>query len=124
MIEWSEAFGNAQIYLHRDDAEWVMRPAPCIQFWDGEYDAPSRAAFVSFGAAAISGRDCASLAGRRRSKGALLSGDIIQVVPDTRFVSFMWSYPNYIPLNALTVGASSMPLNRTSSTASTAPFRK
>jgi hypothetical protein len=33
----------------------------------------------------------------------LLSGDTIQVVPDRRFVSFMWSYPNYIPLDARTV---------------------
>ncbi|MCX7380284.1 MAG: MBL fold metallo-hydrolase, partial [Alphaproteobacteria bacterium] len=37
--------------------------------------------------------------------GALLTGDIIQVVPDRRFVSFMRSYPNLIPLNAATVRA-------------------
>ena len=36
-------------------------------------------------------------------KGALLSGDIIQVVPDCKHVSFMWSYPNYIPLSAVAV---------------------
>ncbi len=30
----------------------------------------------------------------------LLSGDIVQVIPDRRFVSFMWSYPNLIPLPA------------------------
>ena len=35
--------------------------------------------------------------------GALLTGDIIQVVQDRRFVSFMWSYPNYIPLPASAV---------------------
>ena len=29
-----------------------------------------------------------------------MSGDIIQVVPDRRWVSFMYSYPNYIPLAA------------------------
>src|SRR5947207_5815756 len=34
----------------------------------------------------------------RRSKGALLTGDIIQVVQDRRYVSFMRSYPNLIPL--------------------------
>jgi hypothetical protein len=33
-------------------------------------------------------------------RGVLLSGDIIQGVPDRRWVSFMYSYPNYIPLNA------------------------
>ena len=37
------------------------------------------------------------------SGGALLSGDIIQVCPDRKWVSFMYSYPNYIPLDAATV---------------------
>ena len=31
-------------------------------------------------------------------KGALLTGDIIQVVQDRRYVSFMRSYANLIPL--------------------------
>jgi hypothetical protein len=31
-------------------------------------------------------------------RGALLSGDILQVVQDRRYVSFMRSYPNLIPL--------------------------
>ena len=35
----------------------------------------------------------------------LLAGDILQVVQDRRFVSFMYSYPNYIPLPAATVRA-------------------
>ncbi|MED3420762.1 hypothetical protein P4420_28950, partial [Bacillus thuringiensis] len=33
-------------------------------------------------------------------KGILLSGDIIQVVSDQKWVSFMYSYPNLIPLPA------------------------
>jgi hypothetical protein len=32
--------------------------------------------------------------------GALLTGDIITVVQDRRYVSFMRSYPNLIPLGA------------------------
>jgi hypothetical protein len=36
-------------------------------------------------------------------KGAILSGDILQVVEDRRWVSFMYSYPNLIPLSASTV---------------------
>ena len=46
--------------------------------------------------------------------GALLTGDIIQVVQDRRFVSFMWSYPNYIPLPGSAVNRivqSVLPLN-------------
>jgi hypothetical protein len=33
-------------------------------------------------------------------RGALLSGDIVQVIPDRKFVTFMRSYPNMIPLSA------------------------
>jgi hypothetical protein len=33
-------------------------------------------------------------------RGSLLTGDIIQVVADRKHVSFMYSYPNYVPLSA------------------------
>jgi hypothetical protein len=36
-------------------------------------------------------------------RGALLTGDIIQVVQDRRYVSFMRSYPNLVPLSAASV---------------------
>ena len=41
-------------------------------------------------------------AGWSEGRGVLLSGDILQVVP-SRHVSFMWSYPNLIPLSAAKV---------------------
>ena len=36
-------------------------------------------------------------------RGALLTGDILQVVQDRRWVSFMYSFPNLIPLSAARV---------------------
>jgi hypothetical protein len=39
----------------------------------------------------------------QEGRGVLLSGDIVQVVSDRRWVSFMYSYPNLIPLPAPTV---------------------
>src|ERR1700761_4735474 len=36
LVEWSRAFGNVPVYLHRDDRKWVMRHDNCIRFWDGE----------------------------------------------------------------------------------------
>ena len=42
-------------------------------------------------------------AGGANGRGALLTGDIIQVVPDRKHVSFMYSYPNYIPLPATAI---------------------
>jgi len=35
--------------------------------------------------------------------GAILSGDIVQVAADLGRVSFLWSYPNMMPLSAATV---------------------
>ncbi len=38
-----------------------------------------------------------------REEGIVLSGDIVQVAPGNDAVSFMWSYPNMLPLTADTV---------------------
>ncbi len=35
MVEWAHAF-NAPVYLHAADRQWVMRPDPAVEFWDGE----------------------------------------------------------------------------------------
>ena len=34
MIEWSHAFKNAPVHIHKSDAKWVLRPDSVIQFWD------------------------------------------------------------------------------------------
>jgi len=103
MVEWSRAFDNVPVYLHNDDAEWVMRPDRCIQFWESETKPlPGGITAIRCGGHFPGGVVLHWPEGAG-GKGALLSGDIIQVVADTRFVSFMWSYPNYIPLNAATV---------------------
>ena len=36
-------------------------------------------------------------------QGALLTGDTVTVVYDRRWLSFMWSYPNQIPLDGTTI---------------------
>jgi glyoxylase-like metal-dependent hydrolase (beta-lactamase superfamily II) len=103
MVEWSRTFANAPVYLHGDDAEWVMRSDERIHFWEGETKAlPGGVTAIRCGGHFAGGTVLHWPDGAGK-KGALLSGDIIQVVPDTRFVSFMWSYPNYIPLNAASV---------------------
>jgi hypothetical protein len=38
-----------------------------------------------------------------RCGGVLMTGDMPQVCPDRRYVSFMYSYPNFIPVNGQTV---------------------
>jgi hypothetical protein len=36
-------------------------------------------------------------------RGALLTGDTVTVVQDREWVSFMWSFPNLIPLDPATI---------------------
>lgn len=103
MVEWSERFGNMPIYLHADDRQWVMRPSGNIFFWAGQQHrlfgnlTLIRCGGHFEGGTVLHWRD------GEEGTGALLTGDIIQVAQDRRYVSFMWSYPNYIPLPAAAV---------------------
>ncbi len=36
MVEWSRAFGDVPVHLHAADREWIMRPDPAHQLWDGD----------------------------------------------------------------------------------------
>jgi glyoxylase-like metal-dependent hydrolase (beta-lactamase superfamily II) len=103
MVEWSRAFGGAPIYLHADDREWVMRPDPAIVLWEGDrLEIGDGLTLVRLGGH-FAGAQGLHWAGGVDGEGMLLAGDILQVVPDRRFVSFMYSYPNYIPLSAASV---------------------
>jgi hypothetical protein len=99
MVDWSEAF-DAPIYLHDADREWVMRPSARIEFWTGDTRRLlSDITLVRLGGHFAGGTVLHWPAGQA-GRGALLSGDILQVVQDRRWVSFMRSYPNLIPLPA------------------------
>jgi hypothetical protein len=96
MIEWSRAF-NSPVVLHENDREWVQRPDPAIQFWSGEtHELAPGATLVRVGG---------HFAGFQNLHygRALFTGDLPQVCPDRRWVSFLYSYPNMIPLSAPSV---------------------
>lgn len=103
MVEWSRAFGNIPIYLHESDREWVMRPGDAVAFWDGETKPLFGDLTLIRAGGHFAGGTLLHWPAGAGGRGALLSGDIIQVVPDRRWVSFMYSYPNYIPLSATAV---------------------
>jgi hypothetical protein len=93
MVEWAHAFGCA-IYLHEAERKWVMRPDPAVRFWAGDtHELGGGLTLVRCGGH-FDGGQVLHWAERR----ALLSGDIVMVIPDRRYVSFMYSYPNLIPL--------------------------
>ncbi len=103
MVEWSQAFDDAPIYLHALDQEWVMRPDPAIVFWEGEtHQLPGDLTLIRCGGHFPGGTVLHWPEGAN-GRGALLTGDIINVVADQRYVSFMYSFPNLIPLSAQAV---------------------
>jgi len=103
MVEWSTAFGDAPIYIHQKDQQWVQYPHQNIRFWDGvTHQLFDDIVLYNIGGHFDGGTILHWPDGADKN-GALLTGDILQVVPDRKHVSFMYSYPNHIPLNTETV---------------------
>jgi glyoxylase-like metal-dependent hydrolase (beta-lactamase superfamily II) len=102
MVEWGRAF-DAPVYLHANDRQWVMRPDPIIRFWEGETQSLGEGLTLIRCGGHFSGGTVLHWAAGGEGRGALLSGDIVNVVSDRRYVSFMYSFPNLIPLPAKAV---------------------
>ncbi len=99
MVEWAERF-EARILVHADDREWVLRPSSRVALWEGETRELGPGVTLVRCGGHFEGGQVLHWAAGAEGRGALLSGDIVQVIPDRRFVSFMRSYPNLIPLPA------------------------
>lgn len=102
MQDWAHAF-DCPVHLHAADAAWVMRPDPAIRHWDGEtLELVPNVTLLRLGGH-FPGGVVLHWADGPEGRGALLSGDIVQVAADLNRVSFLWSYPNMMPLAGATV---------------------
>ena len=98
MVSWSRAF-DAPIYLHAADRRWVMQPDPAIIFWEGEEQRLWSDLTIIRCGGHFPGSSVLHWPAGAEGRGALLTGDTLMVASDRRYVSFMYSYPNYIPLS-------------------------
>ena len=98
MAEWSDAFGGVPIYLHADDAAHIRRDHPSVRLWSGEHQDIGHGMTLIRCGGHYPGGAVLHHAQGAEGRGALMAGDILQVTQDRRFVSFMYSYPNMIPL--------------------------
>lgn len=98
MQAWSEAFGGIPIVLHEADRSWVTRPSANVEFWRGDTRRLSEAVTLINTGGHFPGSTALHWKDGPRPGGALFSGDSPQVVSDRRHVSFMYSYPNLMPL--------------------------
>jgi hypothetical protein len=91
MVEWAHRF-DCPVWLHEADREWVMRDDPKLRFWSGDtFDLGDGLTLIRCGGHFAGGTVL-------HRDGDVLTGDIVQVIPDRAWVSFMYSFPNYIPL--------------------------
>ena len=100
MVDWSLTFDNAPIHLHSADRQWLMRPHANIQHWSGDRRKLVDDLVLVHTPGHFDGFQVLHWPQGADRKGVLLSGDQPQVCMDTGWVSFMYSYPNYVPLGA------------------------
>jgi glyoxylase-like metal-dependent hydrolase (beta-lactamase superfamily II) len=100
LAAWSAAFGDVPVYIHADDSEWLRRRDAAVELWEGErHELPGGLTIIRCGGH-FEGASVLHWPEGADRRGALLTGDTIQVIPDRSHVSFMRSYPNLIPLPA------------------------
>jgi glyoxylase-like metal-dependent hydrolase (beta-lactamase superfamily II) len=97
--EWAEKF-DAVIYIHENDRKWVTRESDRIIFWSGDSLRLANGLTLYRLGGHFDGGSVCLWENDALDQGVLLTGDIIQVVADRKWVSFMYSYPNLIPLPA------------------------
>lgn len=102
MVEWAHAF-DAPVYIHAADRRWVARPDESVVFWEGDTQSVGDGLTLINAGVHFDGGQVLHWAGADGGNGALFSGDIFSVVLDRRWVTFMYSYPNYIPERPRTI---------------------
>ncbi len=100
MGAWSRAFGGVPIHLHARDKAWIMQPDPAIKLWEGEtLNLLPDVTLVRCGGH-FPGGTVLHWANGAEGRGVVCAGDILTVATDRKFLTFMRSYPNFIPLSA------------------------
>jgi hypothetical protein len=81
----------------------VQRPDANITFWQGPtFSLEPGLTLINVGGH-FPGFQVLHSPKAENGEGALFTGDQPQVCPDRRYVSFMYSYPNFVPLDAASV---------------------
>jgi hypothetical protein len=102
-VEWSTAFDHAPIHLPAVDRDFVVRPDSAIVHFESDEIDPLPGVRVLRLGGHFHGSAVLHWPAGAGGRGVLLTGDTIALVSDPHAVTFMYSYPNRIPLPAATV---------------------
>jgi hypothetical protein len=99
MAEWAQVF-DCPIHLNAADKAWIKRTDPAIRLWQGDtYKLWDGVTLIRCGGH-FEGGTVLHWAQGASGRGVVCSGDILTVATDRKWLSFMRSYPNFIPLSA------------------------
>ena len=94
---WRSSIDGAE--RRHDERRLLLRPDQAIVFWEGETRTLGDGLTLVRCGGHSDGGTVLHWPGGAGGRGALLAGDIIQVVPDRRHVSFIYSYDDGINLD-------------------------
>jgi len=97
-VEWSQRFKNAPIFLSAADRAFVMRASRAIVSFEGDDVQPLPGLRLLRLGGHFHGATVLHWPAGAGGRGVLLTGDTIALVADPGSVTFMYSYPNRIPL--------------------------
>ena len=100
-VDIADAF-DARILIPRADELWIQRRSDRIELFDDEAEPVPGTTLARIGGH-FDGAAVLHWPAGSDGRGALLTGDTVTVVQDRAWVSFMWSYPNLIPLDEATI---------------------
>lgn len=102
MQDWARVFG-AKVFVHECDRQWVVRQTAEMEYWSGDRLELMPGVTLARLGGHFPGGTVLHWSEGAQGRGVVLPGDIIQITPGAHRVSFLWSYPNMLPLSAKAV---------------------
>lgn len=102
MNEWARAF-DCPIHLNAADKDWIVNPSQAVKLWHGETFKLWESVTLIRCGGHFEGGTVMHWAQGASGRGIVFAGDILTVTTDRKWLSFMRSYPNFIPLDRANV---------------------
>ena len=98
-VDIADAFDATRPASRTPTGQWIQRPVAAASSSSTNRSSPCPGVTVARIGGHFDGAAVLHWPAGSEGRGALLTGDTITVVQDRDWVSFMWSYPNLIPLD-------------------------
>ena len=102
--DWSRAF-DVPVYINAADRSWVRRTDGDFRFWEGDRLELMPDVTLIRAGGHFPGSSMLHWGGGAGGRGIVCASDTAYVAPDQKHVTFMRSFPNFLPLPARNVEA-------------------